>query len=199
MLIKKLVVFLVLMAGCAIAQSDPQPQSQPAGHGGWTLERATKDSQGCIFVNDAGDMYDTWWGNSCPQPMQFTIQWSGHHAPQNTTYRTNGRPFIRHVTRADEKGVLISEAPIEAGLGRKVEDVTIEKNDLSLGQTQIFLRNPEETPVFVTGYISIEKNGKEVRRCELNMDIANSERMPACVYFSGESFTPKFTAEKDPL
>jgi hypothetical protein len=195
---KSLMVALLLALASASGQSDAAQQSQAEGGSRWKLERKIKDSQGCIFLNDAGDVYDTWWGNSCPQAMQFTIQWSGNRPQENLTYRVNGRPTVRHVKRSDLNGVLISEAPAAMGLGPKVERIEIEKQDLALGQTQIFLRDAEDMPVFVGGYISIQKDGKEVRRCELGIEIDSLGRAPACVLFSGESFTPKFTAEREP-
>jgi len=114
------------------------------------------------------------------------------------TYRTNGRPFVRQLARADVNGVLISEAPAAMGLGPKMDDVEIEKKDLGLGQTQILLRNAGDMPAFVGGFISIQKDGKEARRCELGMEIESLDRAAACVYFSGETFTPNFTAEREP-
>jgi len=194
---KPLMVVLLLALASASGQSDPAQQSQADGGSRWKLERKTKDSQGCIFVNDAGNVYDTWWGNTCPQAMQFTIEWSGNRPPETVTYRTNGRPFVRHVTRRDVNGVLISEAPVEMGLGPKVDDVGIEKEDRGLGQTQLLLRNHQDSPVFVGGFISIQKDGKEVRRCELGIEILTSDRMPACVYMSGETYVPSLDAEKE--
>jgi hypothetical protein len=194
---KSLIVALLLALASASGQSDTAQQSQADGGSRWKVERKTSDSQGCIYVDRADDVYDTWWGNTCPQAMQFTIQWSGNRPPQNVTYRTNGRPFVRQVARADVNGVLISEEPAAMGLGPKMDYVQIEKKDLGLGQTQIFLRNAGDMPVFVGGYISIQKDGKDVRRCDLGMEIASLEQTAACVYFSGESFTPNFTAERE--
>jgi len=194
---KSLMVVLLLALASASGQSDTAQHSQTDGSERWRVERKTKDSQGCIYVSDAGNLYDTFWGNTCPQAMQFTIQWSGNGPAQNVTYRTNGRSSVRHVARADLNGILISEAPAAMGLGPQVDYVGIEKKDLVLGQTQIFLRDAGDMPVFVGGYILIQKDGKEVRRCELGMEIESLDRMPACVYFSGESFTPNFTAERE--
>jgi hypothetical protein len=194
---KSLMVVLLLALASTDGQSGTAQQSQPDDSSRWKVERKTKDSQGCIFVSDAGNLYDTWWGNTCPQAMQFTIQWSGNGPAQNVTYRVNGRPSVRHVARADVNAVLISEAPAAVGIGPKVDYVEIEKKDLGLGQTQIFLHDAGDMPVFVGGFISIQKEGKEVRRCELGMEIESLERLPACVYFSGEGFTPNFTAERE--
>ena len=73
----------------------------------------------------------------------------------------------------------------------------IGKKDLGLGQTQLVLHNPEEIPVYVGGYISIQKDGREVRRCELGIFVQTSDRSPACVYFTGEGYVANLKAEKD--
>ncbi len=143
-------------------------------------------------------MYETRWGNTCAGATQFTIHWSGNHAARDVTYRTNGRGSVRVVTRRDISGALIKEAPATMGLGAHSDAVHIEKENLELGQTLLYVVNDDEHPAFAGGYISIQKGGKEVRRCELKILIVGAGRTDACVYFAGEDYVSFLEAEQDP-
>jgi len=161
-------------------------------------ERKLTDAKGCIYLSEAGNATFTYWANSCPEPMQFTIQWYGVSPPRNVTYRTNNRPYVRTVLRQDTNGALIDEAPAKTGLGAPTSRVRIEERNMGEGQTLVSLVNGEAQPVFVGGFITVLKGGHEVRRCLLNILVAVVGRERACVLFTGEQYVPVLVSELDP-
>jgi hypothetical protein len=165
--------------------------------GKWKIERRVPDTSGCIYPDGTGNAYSTYWGNSCPQGMQFTIQWYGNQPARNVVYRTNNRPYVRTVQRQDINGALISEAPATMGLGPHTDHVRIEETQMPQ-QTLLSLVNGELQPIWVGGFISVRKNGNEVIRCNLGILVEALGRERACVYFPGMTYVYVLDAEKDP-
>jgi hypothetical protein len=102
------------------------------------------------------------------------------------------------VSRQDLNGALISEADATMGLGPKTPNVRLEERNVGEGQTLLSLVNGEGQPVFVGGWISIRKNGTEIRRCGLGILVQAVGRERACVVFSGEQYIYYLDSEKDP-
>jgi hypothetical protein len=83
-------------------------------------------------------------------------------------------------------------------LDRGPPNVRLEERDMGQGQTLLSLVNGELQPVFVAGWISVRKNGQEVRKCGLGILFPEVGRERACVVFSGEQYLYNLDAEKDP-
>jgi len=187
--------FIVLIAfACMLA---PLAAQAPEQLEKLSLTRGNGDSEGCIYIDSAPDQYTTMWGNICDRPMQFTIEWSGHHPATPVTYHINGRD-VRVVARIDTSGVLTSEAAAAPGTGDKTDQVEVQKKDIGMGQTVLVLVDPETRPAFVSGAIAISKDGKKVRDCKLDVLVNAEGSEKACVLFGEESFEPHFEARLDP-